>query len=156
MAKELIVNEYVDRRAELHNQWLVESDHLWRTQRLRLAYPPIPPYPTELDVVNRAQRLMMFLLENKVPVDDTPQEQIKPAESTVDISEPVIEPTIEETVEPTVSDAVENRPTKIPDKILEYSAIKVASELEQGQPASSKIMTNILGKIKDITGKKES
>lgn len=61
IAKEIVINEYVDRRAHVHNQWLVESDFLWKSQRLRLAYPPIPPYPTEQEVVERAKTLLAFL-----------------------------------------------------------------------------------------------
>lgn len=61
MTKEIVINEHVDRRAEIHNQWLVESEYLWKTRQLRLAYPAIPPYPTEIDIVIRAKVLMDFL-----------------------------------------------------------------------------------------------
>lgn len=67
MARELVINEYTDRRAEVHNKWLVEAEHLWRSQRLRVAYPTIPPYPTEYDIVERAERLMKFLQFEVVP-----------------------------------------------------------------------------------------
>jgi hypothetical protein len=61
MAKDIVINEHTDRRAQLHNAWLVESDRLWRTKKLKLAYPTIPPYPTEVDIVIRAQSLFAFL-----------------------------------------------------------------------------------------------
>lgn len=61
IARELVVGEYNNRRAETHNQWLVESDRLWKASRVRLAYPPIPPFPTEADILLRAQSLMEFV-----------------------------------------------------------------------------------------------
>lgn len=61
IARELVINEHTDRRANLHNQWLVDSDRLWRTNRKRLAYPEIPPYPTEKEILERAKVLMGFL-----------------------------------------------------------------------------------------------
>lgn len=84
MAKELVINEYTDRRAEQHNQWLVESDYLWRNQRLRVAYPTIPPYPTEHEILERAKVLMDF-----VNVKSQPSELIVEMEQ---ITEPVNEP----------------------------------------------------------------
>lgn len=61
IAKDLVVGHYTDARAELHNRWVEESDRLWKSQRLRLAYPPIPPFPTEADILAKAQTLMEFL-----------------------------------------------------------------------------------------------
>lgn len=61
IAKEIVMNEYTERRAQEHNKWLVESEHLWRTQKLRLAYPVIPMYPSEAEVITRADKLMEYL-----------------------------------------------------------------------------------------------
>jgi hypothetical protein len=72
MAKEIVINEHVDRRAEVHNQWLLDSDLLWKSRKLRLAYPPIPPYPTEIDIVVRAKTLMDFLDLQTVPGKNQP------------------------------------------------------------------------------------
>lgn len=76
MARELTVNEYIDRRAQEHNEWLGKSAELWKTQRLTLAYPIIPPYPTEKEIIVRAKALMDFLLSS---------------EAEEEISEPVAE-----------------------------------------------------------------
>jgi hypothetical protein len=62
MARELVINEHTDRRAQLHNSWLYESEKAWVTQRMKLKYPDIPPYPTEQDVLDRAQTLLKFLV----------------------------------------------------------------------------------------------
>lgn len=66
IARELVLNEYTDNRAKTHNKWLVESDFLWRTQRLRLVYPDIPPHPTEEDIIRKAKTLMTFVQSNKL------------------------------------------------------------------------------------------
>lgn len=60
MAKEIVDNEYVNRRAEIHNRWLEESAQLWALQRLKLPYPSIPPYPSEDEVIRVAQSLLTF------------------------------------------------------------------------------------------------
>jgi hypothetical protein len=61
MARQLVINGHTDRRADLHNQWLVDSAALWASHRQRLAYPPIPPYPTEAEIVARARALLEFV-----------------------------------------------------------------------------------------------
>lgn len=70
MARELVINEYVDRRAQEHNQWLSQSEALWATKKMRLPYPTIPPYPTEDVIVARAQKLFAFI-ENPTGVDES-------------------------------------------------------------------------------------
>lgn len=69
MARELTINEYIDRRAQEHNEWLGKSSELWKTQRLALAYPVIPPYPTEKEIITRAKALVDFLLVDKMDDD---------------------------------------------------------------------------------------
>ena len=69
MARELTINEYIDRRAQEHNEWLGKSSELWKTQRLALAYPVIPPYPTEKEIITRAKVLVDFLLVDKMEDD---------------------------------------------------------------------------------------
>lgn len=66
IARELVINDHTDRRANLHNRWLIESDKLWRTKRMKLAYPEIPPYPTEKEILDRARTLIDFLSNNEI------------------------------------------------------------------------------------------
>lgn len=66
IARELAVNEYIDRRAQEHSDWLSKSSELWKTQRMMLAYPVIPPYPTEREIIARAKTLIDFLLVDTV------------------------------------------------------------------------------------------
>ena len=83
MARELTINEYIDRRAQEHNEWLDKSSELWKTQRLALAYPVIPPYPTEKEIVIRAKHLMEFLLSD-ITSKDEPEDAL---ESDIDFKE---------------------------------------------------------------------
>lgn len=114
IAKELVINEYVDRRAHVHNQWLVESDHLWKSQRLRLAYPPIPPYPTEKEVVERAKTLLAFLnspqgMPNPVTTVNPPDVVEDVAPVTAISAEVPIDDTVED-VEPIVEQSTSVEP----------------------------------------------
>jgi hypothetical protein len=63
MAKEVVNNEYVDIRGRMHNQWVVDSDRLWQTEKKKLEYPKFPPYPSEEEIVKRARILENFLYE---------------------------------------------------------------------------------------------
>ena len=65
MAKEMVINEHIDRRAELHNKWVSESESVWSLRRQRLPYPSIPPYPTEQDILARAKSLLDFIDSQK-------------------------------------------------------------------------------------------
>jgi hypothetical protein len=61
MAKDIVINAYVDHRAQLHNDWLAKSDELWQKSKQRLRYPDIPPYPSETDIVERAKIISEFM-----------------------------------------------------------------------------------------------
>lgn len=71
IANRLVVNRYTDLRADLHNQWVSQSEEAWRMRKMKLAYPPIPPYPNEEDVCACAVKLLSLLLNfTKKDVDD--------------------------------------------------------------------------------------
>ena len=84
MARELLNEEYINRRAEDHNRWVAEGDHAWKTRRIKLPYPPFAPYPTEAEIVAKAASLYSFLC--------TP-ELTKPTEA------PVVPKTVTDNVE---------------------------------------------------------
>lgn len=72
MAREISMEEYVDKKAQLHNKWLTDAELLWRTNRIRLAYPQFPPYPSEEYILEKAKYLLGFIatkptVEEKVP-----------------------------------------------------------------------------------------
>lgn len=61
MARELLNEAYINRRAEDHNRWLAESDVMWRTKRMKLPYPPFATYPTDEEIVAKATALYNFV-----------------------------------------------------------------------------------------------
>jgi hypothetical protein len=92
MARELVINEYTDKRAQDHNKWLANSELLWKTNKVRLPYPDIPPYPTEIEIVKRAQVLMDFLNYNYIDETASQEETVdqpEPKTVTVDEAAPV-------------------------------------------------------------------
>ena len=105
LARDLVINEHTDRRAHIHNQWVFDSEFLLKTKRVRLQYPPIPPYPTEAHIIERAQSLMDFLNNNKVStIPEATKSAINAAETTK----------IEESVAPSSSKIEEYQYSSLP------------------------------------------
>jgi hypothetical protein len=78
MARELLNEEYINRRAEDHNQWLADCDVAWKTRGVKLPYPPFAPYPSEAEIVAKASSLFNFIKpSNTTNIPETPV----PAES---------------------------------------------------------------------------
>ena len=98
LARDLVINEHTDRRAHIHNQWVFDSEFLLKTKRVRLQYPPIPPYPTEAHIIERAQSLLDFLNNNTVSTISAATKPAIDAAETIKIEESVASssPTIEE------------------------------------------------------------
>lgn len=61
MARELLNEEYINRRAQDHNKWLSECDAVWKNQGVKLPYPAFAPYPSEAEILARAQALYSFV-----------------------------------------------------------------------------------------------
>lgn len=61
LAKELAYADYNNRRANMHNQWLVDNETMKRTRGVNVPYPPIPQYPSEEEIIDRAKKLIDFL-----------------------------------------------------------------------------------------------
>ena len=74
LASQLLINQYTDKRANLHNKWLVDSDELWRIRKLKLAYPPIPPYPTDEEICFCANKLLRFVEYDEPVISDIPED----------------------------------------------------------------------------------
>lgn len=67
MASDMLTNEYVDKKAENHNQWLIQNEMMWRTQGVRVPYPAFPPYPSQVEVLKKAEELWKcFVLDQSV------------------------------------------------------------------------------------------
>jgi len=70
LATELAYADYNNRRANLHNQWLVDNDKMKRMYGTTVPYPTIPPYPTEEEIVAKAQTLIKFLSAPRPDLDN--------------------------------------------------------------------------------------
>ena len=140
IARELVINEYIDRRAQDHNSWLANSDMAWRTQKVKVPYPTFPAYPSELDIIGRANVLNEFINGGKevtstaatnavidtimqVPVVPS-TDSILPVEKVEPVAEPV--PQIIETVVESVSQIIE----PIVEPIVEPVAEPVSQIIE--------------------------
>ena len=66
MARELLNEEYINRRAEDHNRWIAECDVAWKTKGIKLAYPPFAPYPSESEILAKAASLYKFVAEQEL------------------------------------------------------------------------------------------
>ena len=84
IARDLAYNDYDNRRTDIHNKWVYESAQLWQTAKQRLAYPSMPSYPSEDEIIDRAIKLISFLdtirpdLENKEAVITPSNETVTP------------------------------------------------------------------------------
>lgn len=121
MARELLNEDYINRRAEDHNKWVAENEKLWRTQRRNLPYPPFVAYPTDEEIVRTASNLYNFIYQDTTETQDTTEEpsEILPESPTMEISEgdfvfpqpiveePAVDPSPEEIIEETVEHVAE-------------------------------------------------
>jgi hypothetical protein len=87
MARQLLNEEYINRRAEDHNKWLADCDEAWRTRRVKLPYPPFAPYPTEEQIVAKALALYNFI--NPDDSKNNTNEQPKLSEQEINIANKV-------------------------------------------------------------------
>jgi hypothetical protein len=69
MARELLNEEYINRRAQDHNKWIAECDVAWKTRGVKLPYPPFAPYPTEAEIIAKATSLYSFLSAEEPPTE---------------------------------------------------------------------------------------
>jgi hypothetical protein len=153
MARELVINEHTDRRAEMHNQWLTESSELWRTRRIRLAYPPIPPYPTENDIIARARVLLEFVEKSPTVADTTvPVVENVPLVSEVKSVDILAVPPVAN-IEPDSSPESKQpvTPTPTVQELMDYM-----KEAKAAEPEPTGILPSLLKKIEEIRGNRNS
>jgi hypothetical protein len=61
IARDLLNEDYINRRAEDHNKWVAENEESWRTRRRNIPYPPFAQYPTDDEIVRAATNLYNFI-----------------------------------------------------------------------------------------------
>jgi hypothetical protein len=192
IAKELLILEYTDKKAQDHNRWVIESEKAWRTSRTKLEHPEFPPFPTEAQILDKARSLMTFLenksknevtteVHNVEPVQEKIVEEVTEKAESVETDEPtkvvVVDSSSEQNVENHTEEIKEqitestqtekSKPSEpqseqitnkgsipemkkfnLPENLLAYSRLKVATNLEDRVPSSSRILTNLLDTFK--------
>ena len=78
IATDIVMSEYVTKKNDIHEKWIVESLYLWQSQGVRMAYPELPPYPSTKDIVERAKALREILnlgedmsVNNNITINNT-------------------------------------------------------------------------------------
>jgi hypothetical protein len=133
LARHLLNEDYLKQRAAAYTQWTTDSDHAWKTQGIKLPFPPVPAMPSEADVVARALQLYNHVNAQSAPASppapaaapavSTPQPEVAPvAAPSVPVAEPgpvietelMAEPEPEPTPEPVVAPEPTPEPTPEP------------------------------------------
>lgn len=91
MAQEMLFHEYIDKKAQLHNQWSAESDVAWRTRGVRLPYPTFPPYPTQGEIVAKALELDRFLSAGSAKIKEHQEQKVDDKKPETGIKESPIQ-----------------------------------------------------------------
>lgn len=150
MAREILNEEYINKRAEEHNKWLADSDRVWRTNFQKLPYPAFTPYPNDTDIISTATLLYNFINNtsnynidhSSIPIEHR-SEDIKDIPLTVEneIEEPIIEePIIEES---TTSESIEESPFPRQSEISQPKQSQLDKNVDIPTPDESKILDQI-------------
>ena len=137
MTREIVINEYTDRRAELHNRWLADYEHSWRNYRVKIPSPSIPPYPTEVEIVDRAKVLFDFIMRDTPDIEQTVPKTVEP------IIAPVVESIVEPVVERIVEPVTEVKPEPVP--AVEE---KISSQIPE--QISGNILSTLFKKVEEV------
>ena len=173
IARELAYNDYNNRKAELHNQWLLESDIAWKKHKVKVAYPTIPEFPSEDEIINRAMKLIEFLnthrpdLEEKIP-EPQAEVQIEVEQPTEPESKPIIEqkvettpeqPVTEQLIEPSTATVTEQTPQPAvqepakeeikPELDLDYARMKVSRKIGDSY-VSNRVIPSVIRKLQEL------
>ena len=136
LARHLLNDEFLKQRASAYTQWTTDSDHAWKTQGVKLPFPPVPAMPSEADVVARALQLYNHVnaqaapaaAAEPAPAVSTPQPAVAPvATMAASVAEPeavvatelMTEPVTEPIPEPVVAPEPEPTPEPVPVPAIE-------------------------------------
>ena len=108
-ARQQLNQEYLDQRTKDYTNWEIACDLAWKTNGTKLAFPPIPAFPTEDDVVARALVLYTAIYPPVFAPEPTP-----------------ITPDVEQTPPP--SEKIEQPPEK-KVVMVDASSTDITSEL---------------------------
>lgn len=101
----IILNlEQQEKKNELHNKWLIESERRWRQDRGFVPYPEMILFPSEKEVLLLARDLKEFLNNRSTVTDilstettkEEPPIQSRPAMPTFPMEPDVDQPSVDE------------------------------------------------------------
>ncbi len=61
LAREILLEEFTEKKIASHTKWLSDSEKLWHNHRQVLPYPVNPIYPNEEVIIDRAKSLLNFI-----------------------------------------------------------------------------------------------
>lgn len=114
MARELLNEEYINRRAEDHNKWIAECDVAWKTKGIKLPYPAFAPYPSEAEILARASTLYSFISSKALESTEPSTPDVSPW--VTHLSSPLLAPAPQLEVEET--------PSLNTEPVVEISAVQ--------------------------------
>lgn len=146
MARELVISEYIDRRAQDHNKWLVDAEVAWKYRRVRIPYPTIPPYPTEKDIVDRAKILFDFVEGENFKSNLNPQLNLEEETQHVVVSTPPEKVLSHPSTTSTIADAVNLNDIKQENGLTTTLISKKSKE----DSTTNKLLPSFLRKLEEM------
>lgn len=70
MAKDMLTEDYYGKREVINNDWQMKTESAKLNGGVMPDHPGFPPYPTEAEIIAKAQQLNGF-------VSNTPQQEVK-------------------------------------------------------------------------------
>jgi hypothetical protein len=133
-AKQILIQEYTAVRSQQHQQWIKNSENVWRTKGILIAYPPGKLFPSEQEIVNKALELYnRSMLPTEVLADSPaiPAQDISEVEPIITMSAYDAEPvSITEQLQAAYN-------TFVPTNVVETS---VVTEVQPTLPASTDLV----------------
>jgi len=74
MASDQLVKDYLERRTQEHAQWLQAADAAWKNNNTWLQYPAMPAYPSNADIMLKAEELNKFINSESEPETESQKE----------------------------------------------------------------------------------
>ena len=124
IAREILNEEYLNKRAEDHNRWIAANDIAKLHNRMRVPYPPFVQFPTEAIILQKARALYAFVYDESAEqaVKSFPKPEVLVVHVPAPIPAPVViveEPIIEE---PSIVEIIEEVIEEVIEEIVEVPA----------------------------------
>ena len=130
IARELVLQDYHEKRAWLHDRWLNDSEKIWAAHKILLSYPEFPAYPTEQEIMATAREILDHLRNPISDADLSKVSMILERDPTpVFPMEPVQPPTPEPEI------PVEPPAETAPPDDMEVEVVTVVEQKEEYEPA---------------------